>query len=511
MMGNCLLLANMLVVATETIEQFPTITNSNERSYQGKSLSWWLNSVKTTRNEKVQIESLHALASFDSPKEISRVTPVLIECLKSSRLNVRRKAINCICILGPRVKSTVPALIEILKDRSQETCFVAATALGEIGPASREAVPILLERLLDPLGHARSTAVFALGRIGPVNNSVIPAIIGRLYDTAPTVREDAAKALGTPLYHKHAKVVVPALLNSLQQEDFKYSRLAAIKSLGQIGLSNQKVAIALINALKDEEKLIRFWAAKYLGSTPFHSWAKHSVPALIPLLEDPDQGVQSVTTAVFGQLGPKARKAIPFLQKKLANKSSKVIANSVYALSRIDRSLKDLKPTCLRLLRDPIPAARLYALRALKNLGHPQSEICTSLLELINTKSFIVQGEAVRELGTLSTERKKVIPVLLNLLNGEDDYLSSCACSALESAGDHSKEVVAALLDVAQKENEITYENALSALGQMGPVAKAAVPLLIKWYKHDDKAIRLPAQKALRLIAPEISKKLEGK
>jgi HEAT repeat protein len=84
-----------------------------------------------------------ALARIGPP-----AVPMLVQSLRSSDREVRRRACEILMRMGPDAKEAVPELIGLLGDEDEELRRMAATALGRIGPDAGDAVPALMRTML---------------------------------------------------------------------------------------------------------------------------------------------------------------------------------------------------------------------------------------------------------------------------------------------------------------------------------------------------------------------------
>jgi 3-methyladenine DNA glycosylase AlkC len=101
-----------------------------EAIYNGKTVSQWVNELKSSKNSTGRSIAARSLARF-----------------------------------GPEAKAAVPALIEALKDEDKATRVSAASSLGQIGPAAKDAVPALIEAVKDKNVFVSSSAASALRQI----------------------------------------------------------------------------------------------------------------------------------------------------------------------------------------------------------------------------------------------------------------------------------------------------------------------------------------------------------
>ena len=231
------------------------------------------------------------------------VVTAIIEALKIPDNDVRVNAVWAIGKIGPQARASIPELMEALVDNDWKVRFPAAWALGRIGPDAVETIPSLIHALGDRKVDVRREAVQALGWIGPQTNEVVPALIGSLKDPDADIRYKAALTLGG--FGSTAKEAVPALIDALGDSDELVRRFVP-QALGEIGSDAKDAIPALILGFRDEE--VSTYAPSALGKI-----GKVAVPALIEALKDEDQIVRHKSASALGYIGPDAKAAVPAL------------------------------------------------------------------------------------------------------------------------------------------------------------------------------------------------------
>ncbi len=73
--------------------------------------------------------------------------PGLVDALRSTDSEMRRRAVTTLGRIGPDAAGAVPALVALLNDPDPRVSLAAARALGQIGPHAAPAVPALIQRL----------------------------------------------------------------------------------------------------------------------------------------------------------------------------------------------------------------------------------------------------------------------------------------------------------------------------------------------------------------------------
>jgi HEAT repeat protein len=179
---------------------------------------------------------------------------------------------------------------------------------------------------------------------------------------------------------------------------------------------------SLVTAFRDRKSSVRKVAVSAIGRMLLTDQVvAQSVPELSKLLADPDESVRLAVVSTFGQMGARAKAAVPAL---------------------------------IQVVSEPKPEV---------NQG--------------SGRWFRVS--AVRFLGLLGPEAKGAVPELRKLLAAPDRDLRRQAAIALWRI-DHDTNMVAVLTSELEEGGLTTHPDVLAALGEMGPLAKNAVPAIVK-------------------------------
>ncbi|MCI0378984.1 MAG: HEAT repeat domain-containing protein [Gemmataceae bacterium] len=211
-------------------------------------------------DESVQAAILRMLPALSD--DTIDLIAILVRSLQSSKIEVRRAAIQALGKLGPSAKGALPALRPFLDDkridmridaafamaaiRKQAQPFVselhgifgnrsnsgelrahAAAALLELGPLAVEALPAIRQALREPnIEYLHETILGSLDQMGPFVRSVEPELIGLLESEDYWVRHEAIRLLGA--FGGEAAIVPLAVLieHATYEDVAKEARLA---------------------------------------------------------------------------------------------------------------------------------------------------------------------------------------------------------------------------------------------------------------------------------------------
>jgi HEAT repeat protein len=195
---------------------------------------------------------------------------------------VRAKAASILQILGTDAEAAAPALLEALDDESTDVRQHAFGAFlpGGITPPAEEIMPRLI-KALDGTQHERAKAAAIISKYPVAGRAAIPKLTRLLSDRLPGARHNALVAL--------ASIGLP--------EDFDLE--------------------LIVEVLKQGHPFERGYAARALATS---ANSKRTVPLLIEALDDAE--VRQIAVECLGQLGPKAKSAVPSLAQIVANSNA---------------------------------------------------------------------------------------------------------------------------------------------------------------------------------------------
>jgi HEAT repeat protein len=311
----------------------------------------------------VQVEAVRALARI-GPASV----PELLKGMAHESRTVRLQAIQALTRLGPDAKPAVPALRTALQDPSAEVRGLAALALGAIGLSAADAAPALV-KLLGDQAPVRAKASVALAQLGPGG---VPALADGLKATRHTIRAGCAQVLA--LLGADAAPALSALSTALADSDAKVRTLVAVALGEQDGRAANAVP-GLVRVLTDPEASVRAAAEQALLRV-----GSPAVPRLVEVArEGPDLVLRARAVTVLGEMGMKARDAVPTLVAIVRDKTPVLVNLAVLALGRIGPAARDARPD-LRLLRTDADAAlRAGAALALARIDPSDAESAAAL------------------------------------------------------------------------------------------------------------------------------------
>ena len=318
-----------------------------------------------------------------------------------------------------RDPKAVGPLILKLDEEDPELRWVAMTSLTRI-MGQDEAI----NRALTSVNKRHAAAL--IGERG--DSTFVPALLQLLSDQNKEVRRVAADALGGL-----GLPALPGLIATLAHKDYHVveEAMGAIEKIGPAAES------ALVNALKDDQQRIRFFAARCLGNLGGQS-------AFIPLrdlLQDPDALVR---------------------------------LNAIKALKQIDG--EGVMDVLLPALNDPYPSVCQEAVDGLCDLGDARA--MPPLIELLYNDEEDLREKAANALQILNWQPDK----------DQDGAAYYAARKMWNKCVESKKKALKPLLLALNAREHLIREGAARALGQIGDT-RAVKPLISALKTHPDSTI----------------------
>ena len=146
--------------------------------------------------------------------------------------------------------------------------------MGRLGFVETQITEALVKLTNDKNMIVRSNAAIALGNLGNADSRVIDVLINLLNDKTERVRDSAAAALG--ILGKVETRIIESLLNSFRSKDD-----GAVITFRRLR-TDPSVVSALLNAISNEDELVRSGAAFALDVNSNISFDGEEVPTIAP-------------------------------------------------------------------------------------------------------------------------------------------------------------------------------------------------------------------------------------
>ncbi len=152
--------------------------------------------------------------------------------------------------------------------------------------------------------HARAT--YGFSALGPAAKPAVPALINLLHDRDRHVRASAAQCLS--LIGPEATNAVPALIKALNEEGNGYGPVLinSMLALGAIHSEPDSVVPVLLEYVNGPRKNWNYSASAMDALGRYREKAKSAVQAILPYLNDSDEGRRSSADAALCKIDPQA-------------------------------------------------------------------------------------------------------------------------------------------------------------------------------------------------------------
>jgi RNA polymerase sigma-70 factor (ECF subfamily) len=327
------------------------------------------------------IESYNARMAEDLLVRIGKpALRALTKRLKSEDAHDRRVAAELLVRIGPLDASLAALLRPLLADRDEYVRRAAIDGLAVVGAPAEDAVKDLeAVATSDPILLRRVSARVALIRIAGASEERVRALAAFLkpmkQPNDPSAKDQAngpdhevarfaASELGT--LEAKASAAMPQLLAALKHTDGGV-RVNAAAALGRVGAFNSPETIAaLIDLVKnDPEREARRSAAGALGN--IGPKAKAAIPALRAALKGDGKGGWWVAAEALGRIG--GEEVVPALVEGLASADEGVRSTSMKALGNLGTIAKPAIAALEKARQeDARPGNRAIAAEALRRI-----------------------------------------------------------------------------------------------------------------------------------------------
>lgn len=346
-------------------------------------------------------------------------------------------------------------------------------------PASRAAVPGLIElaRRDDVPWFTRRQAALTLGRLGPLAPEGVDVLQGLVEQSSDDPATMLWAVKGMELYGSLAGPGTPQLIAAFRHpESETLVRLSVISALSQIGAAHPQAIPFLLSVVEHRELelressvaaerhglSIRLAAVEALGviGPP----AAIATPALIRVLDDPDESLRREAAVALGRMGATAAAAA--------------------------------EPLALVVVRDERPAVRDAAAHALGQIGPAGAgEMIELLLRSEDAEACRLGVNIVSSWGSSSAPWW---PLVETLESDEREEVRLAALLCRWDAGFQTDDRARALIRMLGAMDRHVSRQALKELIRRTEILRRAEPELESLRDDDRSAVRRSAERALR-------------
>lgn len=493
------------VNAAEILLDLGTVTNiAVERRVKALAYTDGQNGRRTAREQLDELDLQHPI-----------VVKTLVAVLNTPHEDNWRERWCAAELLGRTGRcgeEAVPALCAALRENGFDSWIrsIAAISLGQLGYAKREAVDALVSTLEDKVaGCEAALSLIRLGVVAPTSPLEDKVIAALRSSTQNTVVGLSSPQISSYLIGLGTRVLAPLIELLASGDDLQ--RAAAV-ALVQLGQSDSKVGIALVEATKHPHWMVRANSARILGE--LGQTSPEALNALVRALQNdaylaPDVAataakslgllgqatpevmdgllgglrhflgkIQQACSASIGYLGRTDSNAIPELLRAVQR------SYSSFFLDRIVEALNGSGIACpqpvdglIRAFDDDDQELRWLAARLLGKLAQANPTALPPVIQSTRSESTLQRMLAVFALGISGTSDMDAIQALSSALNDSDNAVRLQAAESLCQLGYGNTQVIQVLKDLLDT----------SDVGWCSEAAQA----LIQWRLADSKVVEV--------------------
>lgn len=265
-------------------------------------------------------------------------------------------------------------------------------ALGSVVFTLEAHAPVLGRLLKDSCAEVRKSSRQALEDLAQARQR----LAARIESTATEQRDYSSRAKPKP----NENMPVAELVAGISDRDVNI-RLRTLDILEALGPAAAPAGPALVKALNDPQRFVRWAAARALGKVGAVE-PKTAIPALIQMLSDDDVDLRAAAAATLAVYGPAARTAAPALLGALASEDT---------------------------------ALRVAALRALEQIGLESSAALPVIRDALEARDATVRQGAARLLGKLGPSARDALGSIRDHLRDSSPEVRAAAQEALLRIG----------------------------------------------------------------------------
>lgn len=325
----------------------------------------WLKAIAqrlTDSEVDVRKTAAEILGSFGP--EGAEAIPELVLALRKNQdwWNVRKAILQAIGQIGPAAKDAIPGVVLMMDEKDDDVRKEAYRTLEKLGP---DVVKNLGEAFIGASWWAKTQILKMLELFGARSAPAVPSLVIALDDPDQDVRRailrtlarlgHAASASSERLYkiladpkepHQSWMLALSALLKfgpvgtqtlhrALQHPDWWLPKTLS-EAFGQLGSEIGTEGLPILTlALAHSRWEIRWTATLVLQK--FGKQAISALPALRPLLRDPERSVRLGSIRAIASIGPSASDALPDLRPLQNDGDSEIRDAASQALRRLQR------------------------------------------------------------------------------------------------------------------------------------------------------------------------------
>ena len=469
-----------LIIAKQAIKSLEAQVASNQK------IVMELNILRAQTEKKisefcVHIEHAMTAAGFHAA--------AVVATLEDEFSIVRETALRVILQNG--YHRTFPSpIVKRFEDEDWGVRRSAIQIAGELAIADDAGyIAALTVRLTDSFPLVRAAAIRAMSRCGNHAVKVAPRVALCIQDRENVeVRVEAALFIGE--VGKAFSLPAPYIMALVQllMDRVEEVRQAAVKALGQLGLSAAEICAESIATGKLSKK-----ARKLLGGN-----CPEKVPAL---LQHEQSAVRLTGCQAIGAMGACVIEILPNIQSILLavadfddNREVNLAARE--ALWRLGFSGFYI-PVVLEQLHDKESSVRCAGVKILGSMGMDGAEHVEELVRLLRDEEWPVRAATAAALAQMGPAAAPHVDAIGECIHDESSEVRRACADVIASIGEPAVSLAEELVSLLHDSNEDARVSVTRAIGYLGPSMKQYVPALIEQLGDDSDQVQAAAVDSL--------------
>ncbi len=272
---------------------------------------------------------------------------------------------------------------------------------------------------------------------------------------------------------------VDALIKTVKTDSQVIVRVAAIRSLGQIGAPATKAIPCLITVMKEAREWDRTGMIHYLSvrdgwpncyaASAVIAIGSDVIPGLVELANDRkvDVPIRRLALSTIFIMGKSTQLATSALIRLTTDPEESIRLDAIECLVVIDPNSRDVHRAILGCLADTSSYIRVVAAASFNDLDPANVITVPVLTQALTSSSRDTKWRAATELGLLGKKAKSAIKPIAQLLASPDESLREAAAGALGSIGPDARIVLPDLLQATHDKNRDVSDAAKDAIKQI--------------------------------------------
>lgn len=362
------------------------------------------------------------------------VAPLLVKCIESNYSPVQEAAAEAFGRIGPEARKHIPALLALARVEKPNQADIQIYSCKALGGIGAETIPMLSELAEKTGSLAGFRAMCGLALAGPQGTEKLIEYVRSKNPDKVRWACEALKSTGAA-----AVSAVPALIEISGELGSAPAR-EALQAIGAPAVPELRAALD-----STDVKIRRGVLDTLRGMGPV---AAETLPRLIELLDDRNQGVRGSAVVAIGAMRDEARVHIPMLIQRYSRLTNGYDRDQyLFAFEYFGPDAKALLPT---LLNDPTRKENSFAKSTIGTIGTPAHQ---SLYEELAAGEYKIISDSTHYFGRHKRDMTAFDPILSGAESSQAVFRlrSALAFGVLGPNALHDNDLIKVIRQVLEK------------------------------------------------------------